>query len=293
MTHIKTILTARGLLGMIGIAVLLASTGCGQLLSPQAGDQDAKLPSYEVEVFASDVMIEIDPTKPFAETAPFKVGVSCTGKNLPPDCDQNVPNWTSRTPPGADFLTVKFGDPTLPQTTVTVIVDVQKYLLAFGSEQSALGQHWFQIGVFPGSIPENTRLSGKRDFTITIDTPNQPPVRQEQPPDDPRLTAVPNPMGFVIRGTDAPEAVDSGKLIYSGPLANLVEAVITGAGRSKFTLLSPSTPYIFKAGQSSVSFSVRFQTDLLDPSGYDANLIFTTDNGAVISVPLHGYRNPF
>jgi hypothetical protein len=292
MKHLKTLFrpAEHGSLQVAVLAILLLMTGCERLLSPQTGDQDATLGLYYVvvQVPLLGVQIKVDPAKPSATSdQPLDVFVSCSGKNLPADCDQNVPNWTFRS--AVDFVRVQFADPSRPTTTATVLVDVEKYLKAYGNDRTAIGEHWFQVSVFPSSIPKDMKLGGKRDFTVTLRKGEDLPLRQEQAPADPRLTA-PERMGFPILG-QASDAIDSGQLIYAGPLANLVQADIVGPGRSKFTLLSPSTPYIFQSGESSVKFTIRFQTDLLDFAGYDATLIFGTDNGEVITIPLHGYRN--
>ncbi len=296
MNRIKIIfpVIAREVLRISAFGALLALTGCERWISPQSGDQDAALGQYVVAAPIGGGRITVDPAKTSATTRqPLAVSVSCSGKNLPPDCDQNIPNWSFHVSPGLDFLSVQFANPSQPVTTATVTVDVQKYLKVYGNDQSAIGEHWFQVSVFPTSIPKNMTLGGKRDFTVVVDRVNDPGVRQEQTPEEPRLSGLPSPLGISISGTDAPNAVESGKLIYSGPLANLVDISITGPGRSKFTALSPTLPYIFRAGQSSVTFSVRFESDKLDFASYDANLIFRTDNNEVVIVPVTGRRTSF
>jgi len=284
------------LLVAAALPALVILTGCGR--GPSTSDEDANLGSYlvNVEVPSLGARIEIDPSKTTISTGPFHASVSCSPKNVPPDCDQNVPNWTSRQPPGTDFLTLQFADPTKSETDFTITLDVQKYLKAYGpnNDISSIGSHWFQMSVYPTSVPGKLKLAGKRDFVVDVGPPyfNQTKPRQEQPSDKPRLSAVPNRMPIAIVGTNArdTEQVESGELTYSGPATQITEAALSGSGAAKFTVLAPALPYALKEGQSTARHSVRFATDQNDLNYYEAIITFSTANNAVCNVVLTGHR---
>jgi hypothetical protein len=268
-------------------------TGCEQWVSPQAGDQDAKLARYEVSVPIAYTTIKYRFDDTNAASTSFDVSVKCNGKNLPQDCDKNIPNWTYHVGPDAPFLTVQFGDATKPSTTAKVIADVQAFRKAYEGSRSSFGAHWFQVSVYPKTPPANSTVSGKRDFTVDFERTGDPRPREEQDPGEPTLSGAPALLGMSISGIELENTTAQGLLVYSGPLANLIDVSIVGPGRSKFLLVEPSTPHIFKRGQSSIPFIVSFQTAKDDFQGYDATLIFTTDNKATCTVALTARRTSF
>jgi hypothetical protein len=284
---------ARQLMGITALVSVFFFTGCEGSVNPQAGDQDAKAARYEVYVPIRYATIKYRFDDTTASSDSFEVSVTCSGKNLPPDCDKNIPNWTYHVGPGAPFITVQFADLTKPSTTAKVIADVQAFRKAYEGSRSSFAAHWFQVSVFPSSLPEHTTLGGKRDFTVDFERTGDPRPREEQDPGEPTLSGAPALLGMSISGTELEKATAEGLLVYSGPVANLVDASIVGPGRSKFLLLEPARPYIFKKGQSSVPFIVSFQTAKDDFLGYDATLIFTTDNNATCTVPLTARRTSF
>ena len=282
------------ILWLAAVISLILVAGCSQR-NEQDGDPDAKLARYAVTINPYAASINPDVNIPITSKE-FSLNVNCVGEILPPHCDDNIPNWSFKKPPGTDFLKIEIPDANRANAHAEVTLDTKAYIAQYGqdaTDPTSIGEHWFEIGFFPTALPFDVTVSGNRDVILTITRVRQDAApRQEQTPEDPNLSAVPEALDLRI-GPDPVNTVQSGTLTYSGPATKLLDASITGSGRTKFHLDAPSIGVAFQAGQSRLPFTIIFSPGKLDFARYDAALNLKTENGAFVRVELTGMRIAF
>lgn len=275
------------------VALVIAASGCSYSPNEQDGHQEPTLATYEVTLSTSQVVVPFD-TGAASASQLISLSVKCKGDNLPADCDQNTPGWTVRMPTAANsFLTVSIDDPTKPATTATVTLNIAAYLQQYGSDPSSLSAHWFMVGFIPSSIPKGLKLGGFPDVVISPYVSTATGPRQEQPPDKPRLTVMPNPAFALIQGLTLKSQNVTNLISYSGPSTDISLISITGPGAAQFSVLSPSLPYHFEAPGNSVYLVVQFQVPQEDTARHLAYLTVTLANNQSSNLSLIGQRQDF